>query len=213
MKEFDSPGLRELHRVLEMSKGPPQFVDYQDELVQQAVGLNPFLRRALAPGIGGGIFTASMLNTHVGSDTIVTDVNPHTPGTTFVGDEYPDPVPDNLDVWLLAAHSINVTAPGDFGGGSLSLLTDALGMGWRNEANAIAVNSLVEIYTQELAVGNAVMLTGGGSDDFTQLDIHRRITPNTLIRFETVKSGVGAGSYKCFLWLGLFPAGMGQDGV
>ncbi len=213
MKEFDSAGLRELHRVLQMSKGPPQFVDYQDELVQQSVGLNPFLRRALSPGIGGGIFTATILNTHVGSDTITTTVDPNAPGTTFVGDAYPDPVPETLDCWLLAAHAEAVTGTGDFGGGFLAMLTDALGMGWRNEANAIAVISLVEIYTLELVVGNRTMLTGGGSDDFTQLDVHRRITRNTDVRFETVKTGAGAATYKAHLWFGLFPAGMGQDGI
>jgi len=213
MKEFDSSGLRELHRVLELSQGPPQIVDFQDELVQQAIGLNPFLRRGLAPGVQGGVFTASILNTHTGSDTVTTTIDPRAPGTTFVGNAYPDPVPDELDIWLLTTHAEGITGTGDFGGGFCGLITDALGMGWRNEANAIAVIQMVQFYSVELVAGNRFILTGGGSDDFPLVRPQRRIGHRTQVRFETVKTGVGAATFKCFLTFGLFPAGLGQDGV
>ena len=212
MQEVDSAALERVAKILRLSTGGSQLTEFQDELLQQVIDIMPMARRALTPG-RLGIFTATILNTHVGSDTITVDVDPYEPGTTFVGNGYPAVVDENFDVWLLAAHALNVTAPGDFGGGFLSLLTTALGMGWRNEANAIAVNSLIEVYNQETTFGNVVMLTGGGSDDFTHLDIGRRIPRDTVIRFQTVKSGVGAGTYKAFLWLGIFPAGLGQDVV
>lgn len=216
MREFDSRGLADMARVLGISTGQPQLVEIQDQILEQAIGLNPFLRRALAPAGSGGLFTASILNTHVGSDTITTDVDPYEPGTTFVGGGYPAVVSSIFDVWLLGLHSENITGGGDFGGGFFGVITDALGMGWRNEANAVAVIQLAQVYSLEGAIGNRSLLstTAGLSLTSNQVPLPFRIRRGRgTFRFETVKTGVGAATYKAFLTLGVFPAGMGQDGV
>lgn len=217
MREFDSPGLRELHRILRVSTGPPQLQELDDGIIQQMLELNAFLRRELTPQGSSGIFTASILNTHTGSDTETTLVNPYTPGTTFVKPEWGDPVAAGLDVWLLAAHAEAVTGLGDFGGGGLALVSDSNAMGWRNEANAIAVNSQIMTYDQELAQGAQTFLMSN-ANDIIMLDergnggIRIPREADTRIEFQTIKTGAGAATYKLFMILGLFPAGMGQDG-
>lgn len=212
-REFDSPGLRELARVLQISSGSPQQVDIQDSIVQQTIDLDPFLRRGLTPAGSLGIFTATILNTHIGSDTITTDIDPYAPATTFVGNGYPPVIESELDVWLLAAHARNITGSGDFGGGFLGVRTDPNGMGWRNEATATVMDQLYATFNQEAGAGNANVLrmsTSGAVFIRGPIRIRRGLSQ---ITFETVKSGVGAGSYKAFLTLGVFPAGMGQDVV
>jgi len=216
MREFDSPSLRNLHRILKISTGPPQLVDIQDDVLQQMIGVNPFMRRELTPQGSSGIFTASILNTHTGSDTITTDVNPYTPGTTFVDPTYGDPVDPDLDVWLIMAHAQVITGDGDFGDGFLSIIMDATAMGWRNEASAIAVNQIIQAYDSERPVGSINFLYSSGTDVLflstdggTPIRISRE--GDARIRFQTIKAGVGAATYKLFLTLGLFPVGMGQD--
>ncbi len=218
MREFDSPALSGLRRILQTSTGPPQIVELQDEIIQQVVDLLPVVRRGLTPGRQGGLFTASILNTHVGSDTITGDVNPYAPSTTFVGNGYPAVVdPQEFDVWLLQAYATEVSGGGDFGGGVVGLLTDALGMGWRNEANAIAVRQDLMVFNQETDYGGVTHLTDSvsGTTFLNQQGGMVRIggpAADTRIRFRTVKAGVGAATYKLFMTLGVFPRALGQDG-
>lgn len=212
MREFDSPGLREMARVLQLSTGSPQEVDLQDSIVQQSIGLNPFLRRGLTPAGSLGLFTATILNEHLGTDTITNDVDPYTPATAFIGNGYPAVVPANLDVWLLAAHAQNVTAPGDFTGGLLGVLSATGAMGWRNEAASIAMVQMYQLFNVEITFGNVVALGINSVGDVIMKGPVRLRRGQDSIRFSTVKTGAGAGSYKAFLTLGVFPAGMGQDG-
>ena len=216
MREFDSPGLRPLRETLQTSGGPPQFVDLQDELVQQTIDVMPTVRRGNAPGSLGGVFTASILNTHVGTDIITTDVNPRTPGTTFVGNGYPAAVPINLDVWLLDAFAITETGAGDFAGGALSLIYDATAMGWRNEASGIAVVQKLMTMDQEVSVNgvNHLRMTVSGAIFLNQMAGKSRIVgpaSDVRLRWRSRKAGVGAATYKVFLTLGLFPTTTGQD--
>ncbi len=216
MREFDSAGLREMARVLQISTGPPQLVEIDDEVVQQVVELDPFLRRGLTPANSTGIFTATILNTHVGSDTITTEVNPYTPGTTFVGNGYPAVVGPELDVWLLPGFNAKaVTGLADFNGGDFGLIYDTNAMGWRNEANGIAVRVPLAVYDQEDLFGNPTYLTGGAASGQTVIwpgpPIRLRRTGDPRFRFQTRKAGAGAGSYLLSMLIGLFPAGMGQD--
>lgn len=218
MQEVDSDALKFVSKILRLSGTGSQETNFQDEVLQQTLDVLALVRRAGTPVLSTGIFTATILNTHVGSDTINTDVNPYSPGTTFVGNGYPAEVPANLDVWLLHAHAQGITGTGDFGGGQLSTIMDALGMGWRNEANAIAMlqpimswdverteGSLVFLYSNQ----NDVLLFSGRRSGGIRIPRHA----DTRIRFTTVKNGAGAGTFKAFLTLGLFPAGLGQDGT
>lgn len=216
MREFDSPGLRSLRTILQTSRGPPQFVDLQDEILQQGIDVFPVIRRDLTLAQSSGIFTASLLNTHVGSDTIVTDVNPYSPGTTFVAPEYPDPLPENVDVYLLDAQAETSTGSGDFGGGFFGLISNGTAMAWRNVANEISVINVLQYWNIEATRGNRVVLY----DQEANVAIYNsrgagaiRISRHAdmRIRFETVKAGVGAASYLLSMLLGVFPKTLGQD--
>lgn len=216
MREFDSAGLRSLRTVLQTSEGPPQIVELQDEIVQQSIDVMPVIRRDLAAGNVDGIFTATILNTHVGSDTIVTDINPYGPLTTFVGNGYPAQIEGELDVWLLQAYAATLTGSGDFGGGVMALLYNALSMGWRNAANSATMRQDLLVFNQETDYAGITHLTDSvsGTTFLNQQGGHTRIGPqqgNVRIRFRTVKSGVGAATYLLHLTLGLFPISLGQD--
>ena len=214
MREFDSPGLRDLHRVIEVSTGPPQIVDLQDEIIQQVIEVSPFIRRRLTPADSVGLFTARVLNSNTGSDTITNDLNPYTTvPASFVGGGYPALV-ENLDVWLLQATMENRSGPTDFGGGFLGIITDATGMGLSNTGAAIAAINILRYLDSEVVFGNRTALadSSSGLSSWTgAIRISRRA--DTRIRFETVKTGVGVATYNLDLLFGLFPAGLGQDAV
>lgn len=218
MQEVDSAALTRVSKVLQLSTTGAELTEFQDELLQQVLDVAPMVRRGLTLDISGGIYTATILNTHVGSDTITTDVNPYVPATTFVGNGFPAEVSDAFDVWLLGLHAQNITAPGDFGGGFFGIITGTLGMAWRNEAGSIAMVQVIDLWKQETSgTGNLVVLTAEfaapAATGFIKLPMRIRRSADVRFRFETVKSGVGAGTYKVFLTLGLFPAGLGQDVV
>ncbi len=215
MREFDSAGLRQMARILQISTGQPQLVELQDQVLEQAIDLNPFLRRALVPEGSDGIFHATMLNTHSGSDIIETQVNPYAPGTTFAHPDW-NPVDPRFDVWLLGAAGKNITGGGDFGGGQFNLISNALGMAWRNEANAAAMTQTVMTWDVERTEMNTTFLYSNQNDVLllwekggSAMRINR--DASTLFSFITEKAGPGSASFKLFLTLGLFPAGMGQD--
>jgi len=216
VQEVDSQALQLVAKVLQLSTGGSELTEFQDELLQQALDVSAIVRRGLTVAGSEGIFTASILNTHVGSDTITNDVNPYTMvGATFVGNAWPNPVGPEFDVWVLQANGINVTAPGDFGGGFWGLISDPNAMAWRNEANALAQIEPHSLYLQEVTFGGSVHLSDNSGvslwSHFGQTRLRVPRGADTRIRFQTVKSGVGAASYKLKLTLGLFPTGMGQD--
>ncbi len=216
MQDVDSGALALVARTLQLSTAGSQLTEFQDELVQQMLDVHPFVRRALAPIGSQGIFTASILNTHVGDDTITTEVNPRSPGTLFVGNGYPDLVPPNLDVWILQAYGEAVTGTAaNFATGILTLITEDIGMGWRNEASDSALRQLLMCWDKILQRGDIELLFDDQYNAFTAefygtIPLRLRHTANTRIRFTTVH-GTGGATYKLLLTLGLFPAGMGQD--
>lgn len=216
MQEVDSAALQRVAKVLQLSTGGAEQTDFQDELLQQVLDVAPIIRRGLTVAGSSGIFTATILNTHIGTDIVTTDVNPYSPGTTFVGNAYPPIVDEDLDVWVLAAQAQNITGQGDFGGGFFGTISDATGMGWRNEANAIAMEQIRMVWNQEVQFGHLIYLSDNSG---VSLMSHFGAQPfrvshgaNTRLRFDTKKIGAGAATFKLFLTLGVFPAGMGQDG-
>jgi len=216
VQEVDSGALALVSRILQLSTTGSQLTEFQDELVQQSLDVSAFVRRALTPIGSTGIYTATILNTHVGNDTITTDVNPRTPGTTFVGNGYPDPVPENLDVWILQAYAEAVSGTdANFTSGALTLITDLLGMGWRNEAGASAQNQLLQTWDVVKTRGSIALLFDDAYNAYTAaffqtIPLRLRHTADPRIRFQTVH-GAGAATHKLLLTLGLFPAGLGQD--
>lgn len=215
-REFDSRALAQMARVLQQSTGSPQLVELDDQNIQQSFDLNPFVRRGLVPVPSQGIFTAQILNTHIGTDVITTEVNPYSPGTTFVGNGYPAAVGPEFDIWITAAQAQNITGSGDFGGGELSIIYDVNGMGWRNEANGIAQREVITFYSSEQdlpGLGVTVLRFVSTKPYIEDYALPRRVGRNAdgRIRFTTVKTGAGAATYKLFLTLGIFPAGLGQD--
>lgn len=230
MRLWDSDALRNLGKILGLRTKLPERIDFQDDLVQ--VTLDPLweIRRALAlPRAGGGFFTARIENgPHaVGVDTIISTVDPYdlnnsgNTAVTYTDPEYPVPVPEELDVWLIACTASVKAGAGNFSSGSLHYLIDANSMGWRtDDTSAIATGDFLRLYANEVAGPVFTLLVGPDlTPDFLfqrpyRLPRARVFDSSTVrgLRFTTENTG-GTPTYRLDMLFGLFPAGMGQDMV
>ena len=75
--------------------------DFDDEVLQQTLDVNPLVRRARAIVPSEGIFLGNMLNQHAIAGQKVCDLDPYTPAAGIAQSPYPSPLPSGFDVWII----------------------------------------------------------------------------------------------------------------
>lgn len=216
-KRIDSDALRIVNRSLGLTGAGSQLTELADGVVDQMLEVGQIARRGRALGPGGGLFYPTIRNEHTDAENIRTQVDPYRVGTTGLVAPYPDPVPEQFDVYLIGA-SIRAAA-GTPSGMSLATIsievpTPAEGWGLTDSGVAVLVSEPIR-----LAVWNAMAADGATSFGIraTNRGPHERIglrlprLPAAVISFASVSTVTV--SVDCQMILGLFPVALGQDAV
>lgn len=209
MVEVDSTALHQVARCLQIAGiGGLGNAHFQSEQLQQVIDVGPLVRRGLTLAGSDGMYVAVFQNDHTEAGVITEEIDPYAVAGTA---GWPNPVPDNLEVWVLALQAKTVTAgdAGVFGGaqfdGQWPDTRIAFGV-----AGARAVPMFMS--DVEVAILTSVNLAEVGTGLLTKT-IGWRIPRGVTLRWTSESTGVGTPEYRCAVLLGLFPIGLGQDGI
>lgn len=211
MHPVDSTALANISNVLGIGDPPAgALANFDEENLQQTLVVNPFVRRARSIFGSEGLFSFSMQADHAAAGVETDSVSPYAAGSPQ--NAYQSPLPDHLEVWLLAC-ALRITAgtEADFDGGVLHVFhqgnQQAFGVTGRNVALPVA-----------RWVSASVLLTGqdgyglGPNGELIFYPRFRLRPDNTLVLI-TEKSNVGAMTIVVDGLIGVTPRGLGQDGV
>jgi len=216
MKKIDSDALGTITRSLGLSGRGAQITELTDGIVDQALSVNELVRRGRTLAASEGIFTAVMRNEHTDAQVLATTVPPYQPPAGLTRAPYPSPVPKQFDVWLLSA-----TLRQASGGGTLAavLYIDYAGpqQGWGVTDSGGGIVSAERI---PLAFWDALATVSNEFGVLNQLGTQAKIglrIPRPMNLGDTnlvfVSSSSLTATFDCQLVLGVFPTGLGQDGI
>lgn len=210
MKRITSQALDQINRVLDLTGVGSPVTELTDGIVDQALDVNPIIRRGLTPAAQTGLYNAIIRNIHGAGNTITTAVTPYDIATGARG-SFTAPIPRNLELWLLAAAIRQVSGTGTLA----ALLHTAwpgtnLGFGVDSAGAAVTGGADFAIASWDsvlAAPGMTVGLLESGAP-LARIGIRFPRGGGTL-SFSSTSSAVA--TFDCHLVWGLFPISLGQD--
>jgi len=211
VKTVDSDALGVVNRALGITGNGAQRTEFMDGVVDQTLDVAALVRRGRTQAGTEGIYTAIMRCINTDVNTISVSVDPYAVGTTGLIAPYPNPMPMQFDVWLLAVSLDRVSGSGAM---QVALRIDFLasqqGWGIDNLGAAVAVAS-----TQLLAFWDAPVVAGTTFGLLNQGGVYTkigtRIPRGAVIAMSSLSAATS--TYDCQLILGVFPTALGQDGI
>jgi len=175
-------------------------------------------RRGLSAG-SGGIFQGILENVHSAADDEHSEITPYAAGVDAIF-HFPPVVPADFDLWLLRANVVRVTGAGTLPGATLKLRaplanTPTLGFGRDDAGDPVTNNSQYMLaFWDTLFTGAAGIAATGFNSVSGEVDmkINLRLPRGCLLSFDTT-SATASATFRLIMYLGLFPAGLGQDVV
>jgi len=211
-RKIISDALDQMNRVLDLAGGRPASVtELEDGSVTQVVDINPIVRRSRTIGRTTGIFNCVLENVHgAGATSESSSIDPYNAGGLNVNG-YPQPVPDDMDVWVLRVSVfISVATGSNLTTADYFLRTAAEQQGLSSDDGGLAVSAAIKnlprYHWDTVTTSGAVQ--NGISGAFCY-DVPERIRRGANFRFESVATN--AVETQCVLVCGLFPIGLGQD--
>ena len=114
MRQIDTDALRLVSSSLGIGNpsGATAATDFDDDLLQQVLNVGGLISRGRTPFPSSGIFGANIANVHGAANELSTDFNPYRISASGLTAQspWPDPVPDDMDVWLLGASGFTTVA-------------------------------------------------------------------------------------------------------
>lgn len=214
-REVDSGALIALESQLGLSGQARGLTFLQDDQVFSVFDVALAARRSLADVRTRGLFYAILRTISAAGAPAFVSVDPYAVDAADVLGTWPTPVPEGFDVWLLEA-SVTVSA-GTFTAGDVAVLQ--LGNFARQQGfgvdSAGAPVSATPAHTMAMwdgvvSDGFTTFLTAEGGALRPTVKIGRRMIPGQQI--QGVIDPTGACTCDFQIQLGLFPAGLGQDG-
>lgn len=211
MKRVDSDALGIVTKALGLTGRGAAITEFLDAQLDQTLDVLPLVRRGRTQAGTEGIFTGVLQNVHGAANSLTTSVNPYNIATGRIA-PYPDPVPAQFDIWLLAA-----VVRQNSGTGTLSAVLDFQSnvQGWGVDDSGVAV---VATLTQPLAFWDAVAVEGitfglrnGARGPYARLGIRLPRFGDPVLTFRSTSSAVA--TFSCQVVLGVFPVSLGQDGL
>jgi hypothetical protein len=196
-----------------------QPVTFDDANLQQVIDVLPLVRRGRVPVGSTGLFCFQLRTVHAAADSTQTfEVNPYTlvqTGGGTVGGLWPNPVPNDLDVWILrVSASLTSGASANFVGGVLDMVMGPSINGFVGGGPLITSSSVHRLATFDDTLDNVlpgtIYLTQAGSG-LADLPMGFRLPRVTNLRWRTRNTNATAIEATTTILMGLFGAGLGQD--
>jgi hypothetical protein len=214
VKRIDSDALGIVTKALGIEGKGSSETELLDGQVDQVLEVGNLARRGRTLAQTEGLFLARLRNAHAGASDESTTVNIYgiTSGVEIA--PYPAPMPAQFDIWVLSATLRRTTGSGTITGvlfanypaqvmGISSQEGGPVGAGITS--NALAVWDSI-ITSNLIDVG---VLNEGGT--LAKIGIRMPRAPTTQLVFQSESSAVA--TYDCLVMLGVFPVGLGQDGI
>lgn len=216
MRSVDSQALALVQRALGLTGPAEGEAQFEDRILQQTFDVTPVVRRSRTLAQGEGYFTAVLQNNHTGvASTITSSITPYAL-TSGALDFYPDPVPREFDLWLLAFSAFTQSGSGNFASGDLNVTMAAPNVPRALDESAGVVTPQINLAifpAEQSAVGGNFLAIGGdvsgGARSYAQPNI--RLPRNCTIAFRTLNVGLTSPVYNLTMLWGLFPSMLGQD--
>ena len=209
MKKLTSQTLEALSKALGISGPMSPVTELADAVVDQVLDVGPIVRRSRTQGQTDGLYTCMMRNVHAAADSRTSSLLPFNPGTNALA-PYPTPMPRGFDVWLLSAFVTQLS-----GSGTLSA---ALRVDYPGAAMGLSTVSLPSGTAQNVAFWNTIVVESstfgtksGTTTPMQKIGMRLIRSPTTAIVFASTSSALA--TFDCFLVVGVFPVGLGQDAV
>ena len=205
MRQLDSGALTLLNEILQLGGGGEQTTQLDDGNVSQVLDVQQVVRRSLTFASTGGLGFIGFENVHVGAGAISETFNPYA-GPDVGANAFPTDIPRGFDVWLLHATMRRTAGAGALTGGEISYNILA---NMRAKGDGTAGRMALGLWTSiEALTGNDYGITPGGQ---SLIKLGLRIRRGITLSYDT--NAAGAATFHCQAMIGVFPAGLGQDGV
>ena len=216
MKKIDSDALNVLTKALGLTGRGAPVTELTDGLVEQTLDVVPVIRRGRTLAGSQGIFTAVFNNEHTDAETIANSIDPYKVPAAVAIAPYPAPaMPQQFDVWLLAAHMIRVS-----GSSTIRAMLQyqypptAQGWGVTDSGVAVVANPPVTLAYWDSAITIGTTTFGAlALAEQALAQIHPIRLPRAVdgpIIFTSVSTLTTV--MQCQVVLGVFPIALGQDG-
>ena len=217
-KKLDSDALGDVNRALGLTGAGSPVTELNDGIVDQVLEVNQLARRGRTAAASSGIFTAIIQNEHAMAGMLSTQLDPFAVGSTARIAPYPDPLPLQFDLWLLSA-GLRRTAGAGTVIAALFYQYSAQQQGWGiNDSGAQIIESppypMISWDTM-IAVNTTAGRTAGVSNVGPgKIGVRLPRPPGaSLASLRFVSTPTEAATYQCQIVLGVFPIGLGQDGI
>lgn len=213
MRLFDSSALDLLNRALGLAGGAgSQNTQLEDGLVSLTVPTNRLIGRARSPVADRGASGFLVLeNNHAAATTEVTALDVYNP-TNAASNFWPVPVPTGFDVWIFGVSGRAVLNGGNFADGYFGAVENQDDWLFSQDENggsasANALRQCFKLWDAPLTAGGQDFLVGEDGESYRQL--RYRVPRGSTIEFRT--TAAGAGTYACYLSIGIWPVGIEPD--
>ena len=224
-KLIDSDALGTLTKSLGLSGAGAPETELDDGTVHQTLDITGSVRRGRSLAGSDGMFVFMLLNTHVAPGTLLTSFYPYNADRFADGiaqPPYPAPMPAQFDVWLLGASMTRFEAVGNLIEASLLLRGIQPAGGVSGLSTPVTVTG-TSFYVARWP-GPIIDTLNGDYAPLGDLTIFRKIgvriprlapaaAGQAEIRFESNTDLVGTVNFACIVLIGVFPIGLGQDGI
>lgn len=210
MKRVDSDALSVANRSLGLSGQGAAETEFFDGELYQVLDVSGMVRRGRTQAQTGGIYTGVMSNVHTAAETLNSNITPYAIGAGLVFAPYPDPVPVQFDVWLIAAAVEQQSGTGTFRGVlQMDPVPSQQGFGVNNSGNQVTRTTRIALafWDSILSIGDSFGLANG-VQPWQKIGFRIPRSVATL-RFTSVSSAIA--TFDCQVMLGIFPTSLGQD--
>lgn len=209
MKRIDSDALGMLNKALGITGNGSQFTELVDGIVEQNLDVTPIIRRGRTQTDTGGIYTAFLRNIHASGNSVTSVVPPYDLGASRAPFPGP-PMPPQFDIWLFNAWVVQLSGSGTLSA-VLSLILPASRTGFSSTGGGLAQTMPLAFWDALATEGVEFGLLNGTRGPMASINIRIPRGPGTDLQFASTSSA--AATFDCFMTIGVFPAGLGQDCV
>lgn len=214
MKKVDSDALGLVWRALGLTGEGATVTEIPDGILDQVIDVGPIIRRGRTQASTTGLYTPVLRNIHGAADTQASSETPYLVDVADRIEPYPTPMPAQFDVWLLGASVHRLSGTGTLSA-MLTVNWDSAHQGWGvdESGNAIVANveKAIAIWDALFTVTVGVGVLNGSNGPWAKIGMRIPRSPTSTLIFRTTSSAVA--TYDCQLMLGVFPVGLGQDGL
>lgn len=212
MKQIDSQALAIVNRALGLFGSGASLTEFLDGSVDQTLDIGDLVRRGRTVAKSQGIFMGLLRNIHGAANTQTSTFQPYLGGTGTIA-PYPEPMPPGFDIWVLAAYVRQLSGSGTFTG-ALMIDPNTTNLGWGvdqagNAVSAAARMALIFWDSLVTQTDTFALLEDGQPWAKIGQRLFRLNRDDVALLFSSTSSA--AATFDCFVMLGVFPVGLGQD--